>query len=876
MGAFVGREAELRTIVSVVAASRKEGLARALEIVGPSGVGKTALAQAVEAHAAESGWLIAAVVCHRIQSGLPYLLVRRLITATIAALGEQADRYTAGLRAEIDASEAGGAQSNEELFLRLLEGVTLDHSVLLSIDDVQWGDAESRSLIERTLRALANRSVVLLSTLRPDELDVSPFESRDVQVALGELTPQASAQLARAYLPDAPDTVITSIVEHAGGRAVDLVALANMARECHATKSEDVAASMRGMVAQDVGLLTKDVREFLQLCALIAEPIELSILQQLWPEERTLLRLIERASGRYLVQHGESLQFAHAAIAQAIRETIPIEIPFRRRIIDALGNLSNPSLEDFERMAEQAKLCGDRILERSILMRLSGAAERVYAFGLVVAALERALLIGQPEPRESIHFFTRLTMAYNYTGNLAQNIRTLGEALSRAEKEHDIDGVGPLVGSLLLALWVSGDRKAAESAHRHYEKVLSTPADRSQLIGFEAFVAMCDRDTARFEHIRQLAAEGGKFLNPVVRLRLSISAALLKSRCGEFEEAQRLLELAREDFKEFAPAHAMYAISSRIITFSHSGPAGIERRFGTKDDPRMREDFCDTLRMLVALAKGDGEYVADLAESARIRYTDQYVQRTVNGIVLTSNVLLGQQIVRPDEILSREAVHEFVRNQESTRLPLVAAWCASTAKRDGSAARALIAQMLRHLEKPVNPWIVFFPIVLVVAAHRAGDVAALALMTKPSVFGDDAGAWNVVQRDFAASVASALLAKRAADPGIEACASRFAELGAPLFERLATGDWHALFYDAATTPEKQHLGIIAKKPTRRELEVASLVSEGITNREIAERLFLSERTIEAHLANLFAKVNVGSRTQLASWYMKTVSPAASS
>jgi len=382
-------------------------LARAVEIVGPSGVGKTALAQAVEAHAAESGWLIAAVVCHRIQSGLPYLLVRRLITATIAALGEQADRYTAGLRAEIDASEAGGAQSNEELFLRLLEGVTLDHSVLLSIDDVQWGDAESRSLIERTLRALASRSVVLLSTLRPDELDVSPFESRDVQVPLGELTPQASTQLAREYFPGAPDGVITSIVEHAGGRAVDLVALAGMAHDSRAKKSEDVAASMRGRVAQDVGLLTKDVREFLQLCALIAEPIELAILQQLWPDDRTLLQLIERASGRYLVQHGESLQFAHAAIAQAIRETIPIEIPFRRRIIDALSNLTNPRLEDFERMADQAAACGDRLLERSCMLQLAEAAERESAYSLVATSMERALQIA-PRSRSILWPSTRV------------------------------------------------------------------------------------------------------------------------------------------------------------------------------------------------------------------------------------------------------------------------------------------------------------------------------------------------------------------------------------------------------------------------------------------------------------------------------------
>jgi len=37
---------------------------------------------------------------------------------------------------------------------------------------------------------------------------------------------------------------------------------------------------------------------------------------------------------------------------------------------------------------------------------------------------------------------------------------------------------------------------------------------------------------------------------------------------------------------------------------------------------------------------------------------------------------------------------------------------------------------------------------------------------------------------------------------------------------------------------------------------------------------LSERTVEGHIANLFAKVNVNSRTQLATWYLRTVSSVA--
>ena len=51
--------------------------------------------------------------------------------------------------------------------------------------------------------------------------------------------------------------------------------------------------------------------------------------------------------------------------------------------------------------------------------------------------------------------------------------------------------------------------------------------------------------------------------------------------------------------------------------------------------------------------------------------------------------------------------------------------------------------------------------------------------------------------------------------------------------------------------------------TAREREIAGLVARGRTNREIAEQLVLSTRTIEAHLRNIYAKLGVRSRVELA-------------
>jgi DNA-binding CsgD family transcriptional regulator len=53
--------------------------------------------------------------------------------------------------------------------------------------------------------------------------------------------------------------------------------------------------------------------------------------------------------------------------------------------------------------------------------------------------------------------------------------------------------------------------------------------------------------------------------------------------------------------------------------------------------------------------------------------------------------------------------------------------------------------------------------------------------------------------------------------------------------------------------------------SRRELEVARLAAEGLTNREIAARLFISERTVDGHLEHVREKLGVNTRAQIATW-----------
>ena len=66
----------------------------------------------------------------------------------------------------------------------------------------------------------------------------------------------------------------------------------------------------------------------------------------------------------------------------------------------------------------------------------------------------------------------------------------------------------------------------------------------------------------------------------------------------------------------------------------------------------------------------------------------------------------------------------------------------------------------------------------------------------------------------------------------------------------------------------RHLAGRAEQPageelTAREMDVLRLLAQGLTNYEIARRLSLSVRTVEAHLTHIYTKLNVSSRTEAA-------------
>ena len=152
-------------------------------------------------------------------------------------------------------------------------------------------------------------------------------------------------------------------------------------------------------------------------------------------------------------------------------------------------------------------------------------------------------------------------------------------------------------------------------------------------------------------------------------------------------------------------------------------------------------------------------------------------------------------------------------------------------------------------------------------ALAAGDVDAALVLLRTA-----ARTWRELEAPHAVASVTVLVAQacralhddEAAEAELESARETFAGLGAlPDAHRV-----EVLQHGPRVGPSTQ-AGETAHALTTRELEVLSLVAEGASNHEIARRLFLSARTVDRHVSNIFDKLGVRSRTAAAAWAIRS-------
>ena len=100
--------------------------------------------------------------------------------------------------------------------------------------------------------------------------------------------------------------------------------------------------------------------------------------------------------------------------------------------------------------------------------------------------------------------------------------------------------------------------------------------------------------------------------------------------------------------------------------------------------------------------------------------------------------------------------------------------------------------------------------------------------------------------------------RRDAREQLRAAQELFDNLGFPAFAHRASVELHA-----TSQAVRKRSGVAGDGLTPQEAEIARLVAEGLSNRQVAAQMFISHNTVEYHLQKVFRKIGVSSRTQLA-------------
>jgi DNA-binding CsgD family transcriptional regulator len=172
-----------------------------------------------------------------------------------------------------------------------------------------------------------------------------------------------------------------------------------------------------------------------------------------------------------------------------------------------------------------------------------------------------------------------------------------------------------------------------------------------------------------------------------------------------------------------------------------------------------------------------------------------------------------------------------------------------------------VGSYVGHRLPATNPWRRLLDAQLAEAEGRAGDAAALyvaaaeELGSAPEVLAGHRGTAHV-------GAARGLIAEGRLDE-----ARRQAEAAAPFLAR-----WRGWRVDELRAVQRRlGLGPEPSGPealTPREREVAALLAEGLSNAQVAERLYISPRTAAVHVSNILAKLGMASRTEVAAWVVR--------
>jgi DNA-binding CsgD family transcriptional regulator len=897
---LVGREAEIARVDAVLGGLPGQGAA--LVVAGEAGIGKSALIERARRRGEGVGARTLSTVGVESEAELGYAGLHQLLVP-ILELGRLLPEPQ---QRALDAAFGAAEEVESDRFLVAIAAFGLvceaagSAPLVLIADDAQWLDPPSLAVLAFIARRLESEPIALLFGVR-DGYATPLEEARLPSLRLERIDAGAAAALLDRTAPGLPPLSRERVLAEAAGNPLALVELARVppsgdpADESLTPPPTNLTARLEGAFASELDPIPPDTRLVLLAAALDgrAPLAELVAAASAVRGEPLGPAAIDPAVEARLVElDAAHLHFRHPLIRSAVRQAgLPGEV---LALYAALAEVvADPERRLWHRAG--AAVGFDEEIAAALEAQASDAQRRG-AVGVAAAALERAAALSS-DPRKKGRRLVR-------AAGVAYDLGLVGPArrLIRQAEPLELD---PLEAARLAWLrqmisgdvWVQagatrsfvaiaeqmaagGDPDAALGslvpiAHRSWwtrsrERTRRYLADTAEGMGFPAddprllaVIALAHPEgTAPLVRRRIAAMLLHEIADPLAAMHLGIAA----EKAGDFVLGARFLAHAVDGLREQgrlgpltqALVHHAWA-ATHTAEWETAIAAGAEA--GRLAADTRQPQFGSTGALVVALATAHRGSDPDL-ESLVARPERALLAASGGPLLAPAHLARGADALgdgRHEDAFRHlwpvfdeadPVYHRFMR--WSALLDLVEAGVGTEHDEPIDAAVAALELVAAESEPP-------YLVAALACARplRAADEEAEALFEEALLFSVD---YSFLRARTLFSFGRHLRRHR-----------RSADSRTPLRESVGLFDaLGATRWSSRARLELRATGetIGGRSPdardrlTAQELQIAQLAAEGLSNREIGERLFLSHRTIGSHLYRIFPKLGITARAQL--------------
>lgn len=903
-----GRDAE-RALVAELLDSARDSQSSVLVVRGDPGVGKTALLEDARGQATDMHVLTARGV--ESESELPFAAAHQLLGPILERIREIPAPQASALGAALGLNE-GHASERFLVFagcLSLLAAAAEERPVLCIVDDAQWLDAASADAMQFVARRLSAEGIAVLVGAR--EAEHGYFEARGLpSLTLGGLDGEAAAALLEqgAGLSPAP-AVRERLIEQTGGNALALLELPSGLTEAQMTGGEPLPDALPFTEQVEAAFLGRALRlrEPAQRLLLIAAADDSehlpTVMRAAERFEATQDALTEIEQGGLLQVHGPRFEFRHPLVRSAVYGSAPSVL--RRAAHGALAAALPEGEANADRRAwhlAAAALEPDADVV-SALEEAAARAESRAGHLAAARAYERAAELSA-SPSDRGRRLVAAARAASFAGRDARAVSLADQGQALVDDPLLLAEIARVRGEAVTFHGCPADvlEPLLEAARATVE---AAPAQALELLmsasraGVEAGVVDTIAEVALLADAVSVGPGDEQAL--FMRRLLTGQGAMWR---GDTEHGADLLELAigwAESAED--PRHLSWASRASLFLGDHVRAATLLNRAAVRARAQGAIGVLATVLGLRALQMERANRYDDAVVAASEALSIARELGAPNFIPLPLGVLATVAAIRGRDAEVRERVAEVrqIAGTHGLAVPAaLAVWAqamldlgrgrwdsafegltALTEFRPGfgtpviaivsapdrveAGVRAGRVDEARAAFEPFAAWAAHTgtpwarPSVTVCRALLAPEGDATRLFEEAIGLSGDARPLDAARARLLYGEQLRRQRRRAdARAELRAALETFESLGATPWADRARAELRA----TGETTHKRTPDALSQL-TPQELQVARLVAEGLSNKQVAAQLFLSPRTIDAHLRSVFAKLGITSRTQLA-------------